>query len=421
MGRMRAALRRLLLSATGLALLSGCRGFDPLKPPVVIEIVRTISSSESVSNEDYEQIKGTSNQVLEQIQDIDPQINPQLNLSSRSNFVQEIRNRTRSGFGPDLIITDSDTALELYRHRLVDPIEVSDQDRENIPSHLFELATAPDGALVGQPVNQFVQLACFNKDRLPTPPSTLEELERSSVDNTFGMAIQLKDLFWSVEAFDASTAMEASLNQIKVVPEQQDNVTQWLRWLVSSSYQQNIRFMRDQRRLRKALIQGDLDWITCWSSNLKQLKEAMNDSLGVTALPAGPTLRRKATTRLQVWSLGRNSSPQQRQKALVMLEFISKPWAQKTYALNSLTSMPVNRKAAAIVASKIPGGTEALKNYAALVNTDKASRGQKKARVFRDPVSYELISDVLLDTIYDTRTPEEATDVILSSLRESAK
>ena len=76
MGRMRAALRRLLLSATGLALLSGCRGFDPLKPPVVIEIVRTISSSESVSNEDYERIKGTSNQVLEQIQDIDPQINP---------------------------------------------------------------------------------------------------------------------------------------------------------------------------------------------------------------------------------------------------------------------------------------------------------------------------------------------------------
>ena len=421
MGRMRAALRRLLLSATGLALLSGCRGFDPLKPPVVIDIVRTISTSESVSNEDYERIKGTASQVLEQVQDMDPQINPQLNLSSRSNFVQEIRNRTRSGFGPDLIITDSDTALQLYRHRLVDPIEVSEQDREDIPSHLFELATAPDGAVVGQPVNQFVQLACFNKERLPTPPNTLEELERSSVDNTFGMAIQLKDLFWSVEAFDASTAMEASLNQIKVVPEQQDNVTQWLRWLVSSSYQQNIRFLRDQRRLREALIQGELDWITCWSSNLKQLKDAMNDALGVTALPAGPTLRHKATTRLQVWSLGRNSSPQQRQKALVMLDFISKPWAQKTYALDSLTSMPVNRKAAAIVASKIPGGTEALKNYAALVNTDKASRGQKKARVFRDPVSYELISDVLLDTIYDTRTPEEATDVILSSLRESAK
>ena len=80
------------------------------------------------------------------------------------------------------------------------------------------------------------------------------------------MAIQLKDLFWSVEA---------SLNQIKVAPEQQDNVTQWLRWLASSSYQQNIRFLRDQRRLRKALIQGELDWITCWSSNLKQLKEAM--------------------------------------------------------------------------------------------------------------------------------------------------
>jgi len=418
---MRAALRSFLLSATGLALLSGCQGFNPLKPPVVIEIVRTISTSESVSNEDYERIKDTSNQVLEQVQAIDPQISPQLTLSSRSNFVQEIRNRTRSGFGPDLIITDSETAQELYRHQLVDPIVLSDQVREEIPAHLFGLATAPDGALVGQPVNQFVQLACFNKERLPTPPNSLQELEQSSVDKTFGMAIQLKDLFWSVEAFDASTAMEASLNHVKVTSEQKENVTQWLRWLVSSSYQQNIRFLRDQRRLRDALIQGELDWITCWSSNLKQLKQKMNDSLGVAALPAGPSLRRKATTRLQVWSLGRNSSPQQRIKAQVMLEFISKPWAQKTYALDSLTSMPVNRKAAAIVASKIPGGTEALKNYASLVNTDKATRGQKKARVFRDPVSYELISDALLDTIYDTRTPEEAAADILSSLRESAK
>ena len=99
---------------------------------MVIELVRTISSSESISSKDYERIKDTSKQLLEQVQAIDPQIHPQLNLSSKSNFVLEIRNRTRSGFGPDLIITDSDTALELYRHRLLDPIELSDHDREAV-------------------------------------------------------------------------------------------------------------------------------------------------------------------------------------------------------------------------------------------------------------------------------------------------
>jgi hypothetical protein len=41
--------------------------------------------------------------------------------------------------------------------------------------------------------------------------------------------------------------------------------------LKNSSYQQNIRFLNDQRSLRDALVAGDLDWITCWSSSLREL------------------------------------------------------------------------------------------------------------------------------------------------------
>ena len=42
-----------------------------------------------------------------------------------------------------------------------------------------------------------------------------------------------------------------------------------------------------------------------------------------------------------------------------------------------------------------------------------------KARIFRDPESYDTISDALLDTIYDIRTPEESTEQIFQDLRES--
>ena len=42
-----------------------------------------------------------------------------------------------------------------------------------------------------------------------------------------------------------------------------------------------------------------------------------------------------------------------------------------------------------------------------------------KARIFRDPESYEAISDALLDTIYDIRTPEESTEQIFQDMRES--
>ena len=102
-----------------------------------------------------------------------------------------------------------------------------------------------------------------------------------------------------------------------------------------------------------------------------------------------------------------------------MIDFITKPWAQKTYALAGRNSLPVNQKAAKIVASKIPAGTKALLMYAQQSLKVNAGKGQSKARVFRDPERYEAISDALFDTIYDVNTPEESTQKILTSLRES--
>ena len=145
----------------------------------------------------------------------------------------------------------------------------------------------------------------------------------------------------------------------------------------------------------------------------------MGEKLALAPLPKGPSTKLKAATKLQVWSLGRNSSRKQREKALVMIDFITKPWAQKTYAIAGRNSLPVNRKAAKIVAAKIPGGTEALMTYAQRSLQENAAKGQAKARVFRDPERYEAISDALFDTIYDVNSPEQSTQKILKSLRES--
>ena len=405
--------------ALGIALTALTTGCSSWRPPVVIKVVRTINNSETISSKDYEQLREVTEDAIDHIRSVDPTIRPQLTLSSQKNFVDEIEDQTRSGFGPDLLITDSDTALELYKRNLVDPIDISREDRADTPSYLFDLVTANDGQLVGRPVNQFVQLACFNKERLPSPPQTLEQMEQDSEENNFGMALQLKDLFWSAESFDAGEAMEAALAKLPPDAERQANVTHWLQWLENASYQQNIRFLNDQRTLRDALVAGELDWITCWSSSLRELREQMKDKLALAPLPKGPSTKLKAATKLQVWSLGRNSSPTQREKALVMIDFITKPWAQKTYALAGRNSLPVNRKAAKIVAAKIPGGTEALVMYAQQSLKANAAKGQSKARVFRDPERYETISDALLDTIYDVSSPEESSQKILKSLRES--
>ena len=413
---MTAGLSRAWLVGLTAGLLSGCSAIDALHPPAVLDIVRTIDNKANITTQDYEQLEYISNLVFQQIRDIDPQIQPQLQLQSSTNFIDEIRQQTESGFGPDLIITDSETALALYRSRLIDPIQLSEQDRQDTPQSLLDLVTAKNGALVARPVNQFVQLACFNKERLPTAPRTLEDMKQSSSDATFGMAIQLKDLFWSAEAFDAGPALKAAMDSSGTSQVDYETVTAWLSWLVDSSYQQNIRFLNNQGNLRDGLIRGELDWITCWSNNLRGLKLKLGDRLGVTALPKGPNQNRTATTRLEVWALGLNSSPLQRRKALLMVDFVTKPWAQKTYSLTTKNSMPVSQKAATVVASKIPGGNEALRNYVSAEGFIDKMR--VKARIFRDPVRYEIISDALLDTIYDIQTPEQGAEQILQGLRE---
>ena len=403
----------------GIALAVISAGCGRWRPPVVVKVVSTINNGETISSSDYEQLREITEEAIDHIRSMDPHIRPQLTLSSQNNFVDEIADQTRSGFGPDLLITDSDTALELYEQKLVDPIELSPEDRANTPSYLFDLVTARDGQLVGRPVNQFVQLACFNKERLRQPPKTLKEMEQESEGSTFGMALQLKDLFWSAESFDAGEAMEAALAELPPNAERQANVTRWLHWLKNASYQQNIRFLNNQRSLREGLIAGELDWITCWSNSLRELRNKMKDKLALAPLPKGPSTKFKTTTKLQVWSLGRNSSIKQREKALMMIDFITKPWAQKTYSLAGRTSLPVNQKAAKIVASKIPGGTQALGTYEQQSLKENASEGKSKARVFRDPKHYETISDALLDTIYDVSSPEKASQTILKSLRKN--
>ncbi len=213
---------RIRLWAFGVALttsLTGCS--SQFEPSVVVKIVRTVNTNETISSQDYERLRELTDSVLQHVQGVDESIRPQLSLSSQRNFIDEIEDQTRSGFGPDLLITDSETALELYRKKLIDPITLTSEERADTPTHLLELATARDGQLVGRPVNQFIQLACYNKSKLPSPPTTLKAMEESSSDNTFGMALQLKDLFWSAESFDAGEAMQAALDKKTPKPKRQ--------------------------------------------------------------------------------------------------------------------------------------------------------------------------------------------------------
>ena len=99
---MNTAFSRSLFVGLTSGLLSGCAAIDALQPPAVVDIVRTIDHKANITTGDYEQLEDIAALVFQQIRDIDPQIYPQLQLQSSTNFIDEIRQQTESGFGPDV-------------------------------------------------------------------------------------------------------------------------------------------------------------------------------------------------------------------------------------------------------------------------------------------------------------------------------
>ncbi len=120
--------------------------------------------------------------------------------------------QTNSGLGPDLVIADSNQALSLLALGLTDPIKLT-EERQNLinPAALERVKTA-NGSLAGQPVSQYLQLACFDKRKLKKAPETLKALsEASGTGKVFGMVTNLQDLYWSLGSFGAGEALTASL------------------------------------------------------------------------------------------------------------------------------------------------------------------------------------------------------------------
>ena len=262
----------------------------------------------------------------------DRQLQP--SLYTESSIEAELRRQTNSGLGPDLVISDARTIHALFEAQLLDPVPLTKDQRQAVAPTLLKRLTNDQGQITGLPVSQSLQLACYDKSKLRTPPASLSELAKaSSGESVFGIAQNFEDLYWSMGSFEAGPALVTSLRgQTPTAPETHQLV-RWLGWLQDNSFQQNVIFLRDQPTLRRQLIQGRLNWISCWSTQLPQLREAMKEKLGVSVLPAGPVGQATPVSKLQVWGLGRNSSQRQRASSEELMQFIVQPWAQKTWSL----------------------------------------------------------------------------------------
>ena len=401
--------RRFLL--TGIlctaALLSSCSnsGRTPIK---LLRVARIMPTNEKVTTADSSRDRKRLSSFQNNLWDVVPGLRIQPALYSEAAAESELERQTFSGLGPDLVMGDARVIQELSEAKLLDTVTITPEQRNSIAPGLLERVTNSRGEVTGLPVSQFLQLACFDKRKLKEPPETLTGMSKqSSEGQVFGITQNFEDLYWSMGGFKAGSALLSALRGQQPTAEQTQNLVRWLSWLRDASYQQNVMFLRDQATLRKQLIGGQLHWISCWTSQLPQLREAMKDNLGIASLPAGPAAPATPISKLQVWGLGRNSSARQRQTAEELMQFIVQPWAQKTWSLRYRSNYPVNPAAATIINRQIPG----IENLYIFKSKQDIKIGDEiVGAINANPKLAKAIQNTINDVIFGAKTPAKAAE-----------
>jgi maltose-binding protein MalE len=343
---------------------------------------------------------------------IHPDTRFQFGLYPEDRMVEVMRRRSRSGLAPDLLLVNGDTALRLLQAGLVDPFPARKDQLALFNEEELRRLRSPDGRLAGLPVLVQTQLSCFNRQRLPEPPSTLQELLNASANgHSIGLSMDLYYMVWIVGSTGALPAFERAVLGQPLNSDERQALAGWLAWLQNASNQQRVSFLPDQPTAEAEFKAGRLDWIPCRSTVLPKLRQVMGPALGVAPLPDGEGHQASPINRLRVLALGRSSSAAGRRRALVFSGYIVNPLTQRTLTLGSQTVLPANRfvtvpvQSSQVLAAMVAAAKQGLQanTLVALVHTN-------------DP-RIQLVQNLLTQLVFGETTPSGGATKLIRILQ----
>jgi arabinogalactan oligomer/maltooligosaccharide transport system substrate-binding protein len=405
---------RRLAAITGFTLaLTGCSQINR-NLPINLYLAIGLEDSSVISEQNHRFFRDRISLVVNEFRKINPNIHLQVALYPESSILDRIQKRNQADLGPDLILTDAFVARELFeRHLTVANPDVKALQKNIFPS-LLQRVTTPQQNITGQPFVVYMQIACFNRRKIPRPPETTKELlEISAAGKNFGLSYNAAQIFWSAGSLGALPSLNRISGKQPINTADRRAITKWLAWLQQAGAQQRVAFFATQNDLKAGLLKGELDWITCASSSLAELRASLGKDLGVSTLPGGPRHAASPFNRLRVISLGENSSERQREAAIKLLNYMLQPQIQRNFTLQTLSFLPTNKHV------KIP-----IKSSATL-RAMVASRQQSDASSnFLNNVNLNQslsdgMTDILTPLIFGLKTPEDSTDDLIAFLRRS--
>lgn len=305
----------------------------------------TFGASEENFKDESEQIRTVLNKYTEAFQRLNPDTNVVWINYKTNKILEQITNDSALNLGPDVVITEQYTADRLLAKDLTTTLTDKQYLDDIYSPHIKSIAKVSNEYIYA-PWLVSTQIACFNNTTIKTSPDTIKGLETLSASGKkIGLSSNPYDLIWTA----GSTGAIAELSSIgdKISTAQTYPATQrWLQWLQKAALYQNIYFHENPRELSNKLKSKELDWITCWGEQLRDLKKSLGNSLGVAALPNGTTSKAFPTQRIYGFSLGKNSSRNQQTMAIKLIKTAVNAIAQRKIVLGDSGLLAANQNVA---------------------------------------------------------------------------
>ncbi len=227
---------------------------------------------------------------------------------------------TRSGLGPDLLLTNSANVALLANANALRPIDeqVNAEQRQRYLTVAMQTLRYDD-ALYGLPVAIDTLVLYYHRALVERPPTTVDQLlQAASGGQRVLMNSQFTDAIWSARAFGVDLFDSAGEPQDATA-----GIANWLTWM--EQVRDTPGFITDDNTeaLRNRFLEGDIPYYIGHARELNLLSSVLGADLGVAQLPAGPAGSAGPLLTTTTLLFNAMSSPNQLALALDLARFIT--------------------------------------------------------------------------------------------------
>ncbi len=226
------------------------------------------------------------NTVLEQAAADLPQYNIQAVRVAPEDIYNNYINEVAAGNGPDLLLASNDILGDYVRSGLIADVTIFAAGKLGGFSPIAVDSMVMDGLLYGIPASINTEVLWYNKQLMPTPPSSTEGLQFQMESGT---PVTVSFGCYDHYGFFGSFGGKIFDENWTLVADQGTGVSDAMTYL-SGIYQIDIanNWPVDRLQGSPAFTSGTIAAITNSTRLLEEYRNALGDNLAVTALPHGP-------------------------------------------------------------------------------------------------------------------------------------